>query len=103
MDALTSPTSCVISFLKGVFVLALRFFENGEDVPFAVEFLDNAPSIYKTDADGPRVFKIMPDKSFKRASGPRVEVWLERARDISEARAMELAEMWGNMPRTPAS
>ena len=78
----------------------LRYFENGEDVPFAVEYPDGS-----TDAElgwgigalcdelGTRVFKIMPDKSLKRASASRADVWLERARPISEAFAYELAKI----------
>ncbi|MDR1730599.1 MAG: hypothetical protein LBR61_00755 [Synergistaceae bacterium] len=76
--------------------MALRFFENGEDVPFAVDCPDDEPLAHWTpvkDEEGERVFKIMSDKSFKRVSGPRVEVWLERARAISEAEAMRLASM----------
>ena len=75
-------------------VTLLRFFENGEDIPFAVDMGEKPEDAFiLSDDEGPRVFKIMPDKSFKRFTGSRVDVWLERARTISEAEAMRLASM----------
>ena len=76
----------------------LRYFENGEDVPFAVEFRDDNPEITCSDEAGVKVFKINPDSSLKRASGPRVGVWVARARPISKAWAMELARREANIP-----
>ena len=71
----------------------LRYFENGEDVPFAVEFRDDDPDVeFRWAVEGGNVFKIMPDSSLKRVSGPRVDVWLERARAISKEWAIELAK-----------
>lgn len=68
----------------------LRYFENGEDVPFAVEFRESGA--IDSDEEGSKVFKVNADSSLKRVSGPRVEVWLERRRAISKEWAIELAK-----------
>ena len=69
----------------------LRFFENGEDVPFAVEFDDDDESCNPWFADPDKVFRVNADKSLSKVSASRVEVWLERARAISESEAFALA------------
>ena len=78
----------------------LRYFENGEDVPFAVEFLDDDPNVYsrwacegKEDELGTKVFRVNSDHSLTRVSASRAEVWLERARAISESEAFTLASI----------
>ena len=76
----------------------LRYFENGEDVAFAVEFRDDDPEAGERwaaeglrDELGTKVFRINSDKSLTRVSASRAEVWLERARAISRSEAFRLA------------
>ena len=72
--------------------MALKFFENGEDVPFAVEMGEKPGEPYVlSDDEGIRAFWINPDKSFRRMSESRFDVIFERRRTISEAEAMRLA------------
>ena len=75
----------------------VRFFEF-EDIPFTAEFSNEFPNIIESDSEGRRVWRIMPDKSLKRASGPRVSVWLRRRREISSGEAMRLVPMWERVP-----
>ena len=78
----------------------LRFFENGEDVPFAVEFDDDDSNVSSRwacecneDELGAKVFRINSDKSLTRIPDSRAEVWLERAIAISESEAFALASI----------
>lgn len=71
--------------------MALGYFENGEGVPFAVEFMDELPSTLTTDSSGPIVFRIMPDTSLKRVSRDNADFWLDKRWSISKERAMAFA------------
>ena len=62
----------------------LKFFENGEDVPFAVEVFDDAPNTFCSDDEGTKVFRVNSDKSLTRISASRAGVCLERRRAISK-------------------
>ena len=79
----------------------MRYFENGEDVPFAVEFRDSGA--IDSDENGAKVFRVNADSSLKRMSASAADRILERRRAISKAWAIELAKMWESVPSKPAS
>ena len=71
----------------------LRFFENGEGVPFVIDFSDDDIECTPCLAPAEKVFFINSDKSFRSMSASTADRLLENCWEISENKAFELASI----------